>query len=410
MKLLVIIAIFQFSVAYGANNEKALSINCNAANYSELVRCAESSSADIHVSRQKNKAAEKLEDAAGQWINPELAVESISKGSDRIEQSATLFFNFSLGGKRNARMTEAKAQYDRESTNSNLEIQNYRLSLMLAFYRLRHLQSEIDIEQESVATFSKIINQYQKKAALSPEQDVSLSIFKMALNDHQLGLSDLKSEFEKLLQEVNSVTNIAREVILKNLPVALVSWPKIDPDVKNNESPQIKLAQADLNLARSLKKQAVADSWPELKIGPTVQVNKENNESENLQGFSLSMPLPVFSWNGGSRDYATQKVSEAEMNYNNTRNKISAHRSQLVTRYLNMTAALKTSLSTKTLAEKHSKVEKQFFKGLVPSSLIIEAHRQLFDLESRKNKSEIEALESLGQVLILDNKFSEVIL
>jgi hypothetical protein len=46
----------------------------------------------------------------------------------------------------------------------------------------------------------------------------------------------------------------------------------------------------------------------------------------------------------------------------------------------------------------------------VPSSLIIEAHRQLYDLESKRNESERIAVESLGQILIIDNKFSEVIL
>jgi hypothetical protein len=74
------------------------------------------------------------------------------------------------------------------------------------------------------------------------------------------------------------------------------------------------------------------------------------------------------------------------------------------------TRPLKNSISLSIVNEKHEQLEKQFFKGLVPSSLVIEAHRQLFDLEERRNSSELEALESLGRILILDNKFNEVIL
>lgn len=414
MKLLILItAMTTFLTtqrAYSSDKASTSEKNCSVDNYIELVKCAQESSADIQISNQKIKSSEKLEDAARQWINPELNIESISKDADTSEQAATLYFNLSLGGKRSAKISEAKAEYEKSLIGGQFDIQNFRLSLMLALHRVSHLQNEIKIEDESVATFSKIIRQFQSKAALSPEQDVSLSVFKMALADHQLSLVKLKSEFEKLTDEISVSTGIPKDVILKNLPKSKNEWPKVDMNEDTVNSPQLKIAQSELNISKSLKSQANAESWPELKIGPTIQKNKTAGEVETLTGVSLSMPLPVFSWNGGARAYSKQRLIEAEMNYEFAKKKAASMRKQLLNKYLSLTTALSSTINSKSISEKHEKIEKQFFKGIVPSSLIIEAHRQLFDLESKRNESELEALDSLGQILILDNKFSEVIL
>ena len=85
-------------------------------------------------------------------------------------------------------------------------------------------------------------------------------------------------------------------------------------------------------------------------------------------------------------------------------------RELLVDKYKLTVSALKSSISTKTVEENHEQIERLFFRGLVPSSLVIEAHRQLIELEQRQNEAAIEAIESLGTIRIMDNEFSEVIL
>ena len=391
-------------------NTLAAQSDCSINNYIDLVKCSEIKSKNVQITNQKMKTAEQLESAASQWINPEIDIESVSKNSDFSEQTATIFFNLSLGGKRSARISQARAEYDKASVLNQFEKQSERLSLMLSYYRLGHLKSEIKIEEESVAAFSKVIKQYQGRSALSPEQDVSLSVFKMALADHQLNLVKIRSDYENLLNEVLISTGLDTETILKNLPKSKSDWLKVDQDTDTLQSPQVKLAKSEVSLAKSQISIANSESWPELKVGPTFQRNKQGNETENLAGFSLSMPLPVFSWNGGGRELARQKVIETEMSFDLEKSKVSALRKQLVNKYINTTEILKNTLSSKVVSEKHEKLERQFFRGTVPSSLIIEAHRQLYDLESRRNESERIAIESLGQILIIDNKFSEVIL
>jgi len=383
---------------------------CQPRTYTDLVKCAVDNSSDIKISEQQLKATTKLEDAADQWINPDLEADSLSKGSRNSETTASLLFTLRLGGKKTALLNEARSEIQKAQATHDLYSGQSRLEIMLTLYRLSHLRSEIKLEEESGATFSKIVGQFQKRPALSPEQDVSLSVFRMALSDHQFRLVQLKSDEEKLLQALVAVTGIPKEVIVKNLPIKREQWPNVESNSEIESSPQIRQALADIKLAKSLKDKADSDAWPDIKIGPSIRTAKDNGESSTYVGVGLSMPLPLFTMNGGNRSYRAQKVAEAELVADQAKKKVNSSRKVLLNRYQQNVDSLKKSISVKALDEKHEQVERQFFKGLVPSSLVIEAHRQLFDLEQRRNSMELDTLETLGQLMILDNKFNGVIL
>lgn len=80
---------------------------CSITNYSELVKCIEKTALPVQIADQNLKASRHLEDASRQWINPEINAETVSKGSEKSETTATLFFNFRLGGKRSSGIKEA---------------------------------------------------------------------------------------------------------------------------------------------------------------------------------------------------------------------------------------------------------------------------------------------------------------
>lgn len=381
---------------------------CNPKNYQELVLCAEAKSSDISLSNQRLKAAGELSKAARQWINPELEAESVSKGSEKSETTASLLFNIRLGGKRTALIDEAEGEIQKAGATRDLGVGGARLNLILSLYRLSHLKSEIAIEEESVETFGTITKQFQSRKMLSPEQEVSMTVFRMANSDHMLKLSKLKLERNKLLKDFSAVTGISQEVVLRNLPARKQNWQQISSANEISNAPQIREAMGELKVSQSLRLGAEAQAWPDLKIGPAVKTVKDNNLSDTFVGFGLSVPLPVFTLNGGQKSFAAQKVVESEINLNQVKKKTAALREQLVAQYNETLAVLKTSMSGRDIHEKHEKVERLFFRGIVPSSLVIEAHRQLIELETQKNESELSAIEALGQILIIDNNFSEV--
>lgn len=383
---------------------------CNPKAYAELVKCVEQTSAEIAISDQQLKAANELESFARQWANPDFDFEKLSKGSEKSETTASLLFNLRLGGKRSAEIGQAQAEREKAKAVRDLNVGQARLSTILALYRLSHLKAEIALEEESGTTFSKIVQQFQRKPALSPEERVSLSVFKIATADHKLSLNKLKNEQEALVSNVSILSSVPKDVILKLLPVSKVNWPDLKTTDEQLASPSLKIAAADLKIAENQKVKAEGDSWPDLKVGPVFKVQEDNGNSETFSGVGLSMPLPVFTLNGGGRSYANQKLTEAQMSYNLEKKKSQNLRSQLALKYKSTVSLLQTSLTVKELDDRHEAIEKEFFRGLVSGALVIEAHRQLFEFVEKRNQSELEAIDSLGQIMIYDNQFDGVVL
>lgn len=381
---------------------------CEITDYKSLVVCAQKQSVEVQLIRQRSLTASKLEGAASQWQNPELGLSSIAKDSEVSQQTASLLFNISLGGKISARRAGARAEYEKALVTEELGIKNSSLYLTLALYRISHLQRESQIQQEAIGTFAKIINQFEKRVARSPEQEVSLTVFRMARADQELALLQSNSEMDKLLREIKITTGIEKDVVLKNLPPIKKDWMTLSASQVADETPQLKQANAEIYISKSLGEQAAADAWPDLKIGPAVQIDKVGSESQTLTGISLSVPLPVFTLNGGVKEYSKHRLREAEMTYAQTKIRLDSERSRLQEKYSLVTNFLKTTFGSSSLLKKHESVEKQFFKGLISGSLVIEAHRQMFELEKKRNETELEALEILGKVLIIDNKFTSI--
>lgn len=396
------------SEATSENQEKN---SCKPNNYQELVHCIYSSSLESQIINQKLDAATELENIASQFTNPELEVETLRKDSDKSESSVSLLFNFSIGGKRSALKAEARAEKNKILAEVDLTKTKFRLELIKLLYRLSQLHSEIQIEEESILTFNKIIGQFSRRAALTPEQDVSVSIFKMAISDHQLSLTKLKNLEQEILLEVQRISNLSAEHIFKNLPERKNTWPKIENPVANlKQSPHLRFAEAELQLAKIQKEKTVAESFPDLKIGPVIKNQKDGSINENLAGISLSMPLPIFSLNGSVKAYQSKKVLEAELTLQNEQKKLETMKNQLILKYNNLVISLKNNPDKKTTDARHTKIEKLFFGGLVSGSLVIEAHRQLFELEQKTNQVELDAIEALGLIYIIDNTFDGVTL
>lgn len=382
---------------------------CEPKTYKELVQCALQTSSAIVVADKQLKSAEELPGVAGQLINPELEGETLRR-SGKSETSASLLFTLELGGKRSARKNEALAEVQKTKASTELSRAEIKLSLIEKLYRLSQLRREKAIAEESFSTFTKIVSQYQKRPALNPEQEVSLSIFKMAVSDQQLRLSRLKSEEEKVLQELLATTKLKKDQVTSNLPERRIDWPEVYNDSSAESSPQARLAQAELLSAQSLHAKEVGESWPNLRVGPSIKVQNDGAGEESFYGVAVSLPLPLLNLNQSGRAFGRAKVAEAETSFHLVKNQIVGTRRQLIKTYRETVASLKAAIGSKEIEERHLHVERHFFKGLVPSSLVIEAHRQLFDLEERRNEAERTALEALGSIYIIDNSFSETIL
>lgn len=380
-----------------AQAEPACAVNSHAS----LVACLEANALERQALEKNWQAEQNLTGIAKQWPNPELGVESVHHDADNSETTASLLFPLPIG-RRSAEISGAEASVAKATDQKTLTLANHHLETALRLYRLSHLRSEIAIAEESIATYEKIVEQFQRKPALSPEHQVSLSVFRMAASDSELRLVSLQSEEDSLYRTIEASSGISRETVEKNLPARRTSWPAPPPNGPAAASLPVKIALSERNYALSLLNGANAAAWSEIKVGPALKFTKQSGAQEKFFGVALSLPLPLFNWNGPAKAFAQDKLAETEISLALAERNAVSQRAALVNKYEKLKAALQKSLGPKTIQRNHEEIERLFFRGLVPSSLVIEAHRQLFELEQRRNESEREALESLGQIQIMD--------
>lgn len=382
---------------------------CSINNYAELVACVEQSSIKKQTTQYKLDASEASVRIADQWVNPELQLEKVSKGSEKSETSAALLFTLRLGGRKAALVNESEALYGKEKMLTQLDYQKFRLDLMLNLHRLGQLTREIAIEEETVKTFKKVIGQY-KRPKLSPENEVSQSVFRLAVSDHEMKLDKLRVDLKEMYAKVSLMTGITENSIAKYLPTLKTSWPQYKESSADKISPEIKLAELDLKLAESQLDKAQAEAWPELKFGPAFKQVQELDVKEDFVGATVSFPIPVFNLNGNAKAAERNRVAAAKLEYQNAKMSATQNKSNLKLKYTTLVNSLTNNFSKNEVHNTHQNMERLFFNGLVSSALIIEAHRQLIEFEERKNQIELEALEAFGTLLILDEKFDGVIL
>lgn len=349
--------------------------------------------------------------AASQWQNPEFGVDSVSGTSGNEKEGETelsLGIPIELGGKISSRKEIAAGGvtlYEVRLTEAKAKA---RGAALLKLHRLRQVLHEQEVIDESVSTFSKLISQYAKRRGLSPEQEISASVFRMAKGDYDLKKVETQEELLSLDSYFKVSFGKKVEELKSLLPSSPKNWPKVDSDFSPGTSPAFKAAQAELAMAEGELSLAGSEAWPTVVVGPSMKMVKEGGNNKNQYGFNLSFPLPFFSLNGGNRAVAEAgvKVSEAAKSLAIVAE--DSGRRELVKIYEQSVTVLASSLSHQEIEKKHAEVERLFLRGIVPSALVIEAHRTFVDLEKARNERELKTLSALLDIYTIDGKKLEI--
>lgn len=383
-------------------------------NYKQVIACAESKSPDVVRAELIAKEKNALTGVAGQYQNPELSVETFNGTIDsqqRSETDVSLAFPIELGGKRSARnqiASGAKFKADLELLQARAEV---RKSVSLKLFRLRQITSEIEMVDESIQAFTKLVKQYEGRPALSPEQEVTLTVFKVAKSEYSFKKMDYDEELLSLASFFKVTTGLSIEELKKVLPPKVVKWPTAkNGNEKLNSSPLVTIYEAEIQIAKGELSKAQGESWPTLSIGPSAKLTKENGRDQQLWGANLSMPVPVLNANGAGRTAAALTVQGAEQRRDLAIKKLESDRMLLANSYRKSIEALEDPAAKQSLESKHKKVEGFFLRGLVPSSLVIEAHRSLVDFEKTRNERELKAIEAYLDIQFIDGDVVEFVL
>ncbi|MBI4396792.1 MAG: TolC family protein [Elusimicrobia bacterium] len=376
---------------------------CSIVSPQDVLSCALQNHPDIQRAQAQMAQRDALQKSAAQRPNPELDAESsFSDAQDRIQ--AAYLHTFELGDKRRRRMERARIEGDALAITLQKTQEDVALQTVTNLYRLGHIQAELKTVEEALGAFGKILKQYRARARLTPEQQVSLNVFSMAQGDYELRKSSLLQNQKELRISFELTTGQNFEAVLSVLPPRKTDWPELADLTLSTATAVRREAEAAASLARTRADAARSESRPDLKAGPLAELEYGQGQSAQGYGAALSLSLPLYQRNEGRRALAEAEMKWAETNLALRDKELQTELEQRRQIYALAVESLQKTPSVAQMEEKHETMESLFERGLIESSLIIEAHRQMVEFTERQNAQELRAIEALWSIYALQGR------
>lgn len=412
LKLLIPALAIHFANPLTARATEIVATTCSELkSYRDVISCAEARSPEVQISNADLNRAQAEVGASGQWKNPEFSAESVqgrSGGQDNSQTDLALGVPIELGGKISARRAVAQGGVLQAEARAYETRAKIKSEVMLKLHRLRQVYHEQEVIDEAIGTFTKLVAQFAKRPTLSPEQKLSNTVFRMSKSEYEIRRSETVEELAALNSFFKVAVGMDVEQLRKVVPDSISSWPSFGNEFKPGVSPKSKLADAELKTSEAGLSLAQSEAWPTLTVGPSMQIQKQGNQNSQMFGLNVSLPLPLFNTNGGARAAAASSVNLSQNRKSYALLEEEKHREQLVNVFNESKRVLQTSLSHKEIEGRHKDVERLFLKGIVPSALVIEAHRTFVDLEVTRHQRELKAIESMLSIYTIDGKILEM--
>lgn len=392
-------------------SNKAIASDCSLVKtHRDVLSCVLINHPSVLRADAERLRTEKLESKAGQRPNFEFTGKALKNLSDSSQSSGEMdvSYTFELGGKRSARIEKARfegelGRVDLESTRSES-----LLRTLLALQRLKNLKMEEQLVEDGISTFEKIVKTFRLRLKLTPEQDVSMSVYQLALEDYKIRRVQLSTERSSLLKPLELETGGKIEVSDTLYPPKREYWPEIaGKEAVNFKPASIRLIETTLHIAEAEKGVAESEAWPDLKLGPDYEWSQGPSGADKNLGITLTLPLPFWNRNQGGIAVADAEAAKARLTLNLAEKELAIERAGWIVKYENGVRSMQEGISSEEMQKRHQKLKTQFTGGLVPSSLVIEANRQILEFTKSKNEQELSTLEALWNLKRLNGTLEE---
>lgn len=375
-----------------------------------LLECVDQKAPELQRARLNLERLKLQESVAGQWRNPEFGVNSVSgkvAGEKNAETDLTLGVPIELGGKISARKEFSRAQTEGANAALYAARAEVRAKALLNLHRFRQASHELEVVEESIRSFGKLLNQFSSRARLSPEQETSASVYRMAKSEYELKRAELNDELAEIgtFFRVNAAIELSAAKRL--LPLSPTAWPSIPAAPTVDNSPRIRALGADVRAAEAELRAARSEAWPALTVGPSAKLQTTGSDSGTLLGFNIGLTVPFFNANGAGKAAARASLQGAEAVRDLGLNAELSTRAQAERIYRQSTELLGSTLSHREIERAHGEVERLFTRGIVPSSLVIEAHRSYLELERARSERERKAIAAFLEIYTIEGSILE---
>jgi len=381
-------------------------------NHKDFYYCSLEKHPKYEISKLKELEGDSLVDKASQWQNPDATLKSVT-GSKAGEQvggtELEMTFSISQTWIRSAQKEIAEA----DKKISNIEAKETLLSvqkeLIKDLYRLRQVDIELDLVNETLATFDTIRKQYRGKLARGPEQEITFNLVELATSDYELKKNHLTTEKAEITSKIKAIWGPEFELKKTYLPPLKEKWAEISSAISMKSSFEVQKAIVEGEKALAEQNLVQKESWPSMGIGPVIARNTEGPSQYFSYGINFSMTLPLVSINGGSRKLAESKMLQAKHSSDWAIKKSQSEKEILLQKYKSSVESLKKSSNQSEINKKHQKIDNLFRQGLASGGLIIEAHRQITEYTESQHEHENAAIEAFLEIKTLSgDSFEEI--
>lgn len=376
----------------------------------DVVACALETHPEIRRAEAGLAQGEAAREKAAQRPNPELSSKAgYGRQEDEpvVNTETSLLHTFELGGKRGARIEKAVAEQGVLTQERLRAREDVFIETALTLNRLRQAGAEAETLDEAIATFHQIASLFATRPRLTPEQSVSANVFRLAELDYRTRRASLTSEKEALARSLQLWTGSEAVLPSTILPSTKTVWPDLAEDGEATKGSYVRIAEAERLVADAELGLAKSEAWPDLKVGPVFETQRQPGQNYNTLGLALNVPLPLYQANGGGKAYAAALLTKREVELANTRRAAAARRFTWLARYRNAVTALSNPSSAKELERHHRDLERLFQRGVISSPLVIETHRQMYDALRSRHEQELQALEANLRIAALEGRLFE---
>lgn len=410
MQGLRILTVFAFLIGSLPSIEARAGDCSSVKTYKDVLSCVMTNHPSVLRADAERVRAERLESKAGQRPNLEFTGKALKNLNDSSQSKGEMdvSYTFELGGKRSARVEKARLEgafgrFDLEAAKSET-----LLRTLLDLQRLKNLSAERELVGDGTSIFEKILKSFRSRLKLTPEQEVSSSVYSLAVEDYKIRRSQLDTETAALLKTLELEVGGKIEVTDALFPPKRASWPKLSTKSNDDFKPaNIRLIESSLGIAEAEKGIAKSEAWPNLKLGPDYEWSQGPTGSEKSLGLTLTMPLPIWNRNQGGVAVAEAEATKAHLSLGLAEKELAVERTGWLVKYENGVKAIQEGISSEEMRKRHQKLRAQFTSGLVPSSLVIEANRQILEFTKSKNEQELSTLEALWNLKRLNGELVE---
>lgn len=377
----------------------------------EIYECLLKRQMDVLVAEQDIEVAKANISLAEQRPNPDLEFESAQgdKLGDRtLNVSGQVLHNMEIGGKRRARVEFAREEVSLVSLRHEMLKEDVVAKAVLAMIQLRQIQVEKKILEGSKNSWNSIRRQLRERMALTPEQRASLTVFDLSYSEVELQLSQLNAQEIDLHAWVDAATRAQIPWEKVQLPELKDNWPKLSETPGIDQSVRYRMAAAEGGVATKALEVQRSLAWPDVKLGPVLSYQREGPVTDLQVGVRVSFPIPFFHRNEGGRRKAQEGIVRSEINQSYMKEFMTIQRKHELRRYEASLEALKKTNHIAQVQSEFQRIENLFRRGVLQSSLVIEAHRQMIETTRGLHRQELNALESLLAVSRMDGKIVEV--